>query len=135
MKSDPFVAAVHARSRELLDECFAEECRFISPVVFAPYEGKEVVLTILYEGAFKVFDAENFEYVHQFEDENSAALIFRTAVDGREVDGLDLLQFDAEGKITELKVMVRPLSGMMALKDAMGKRFEALGLVTPKASA
>ena len=42
-------------------------------------------------------------------------------------------KFDADGLITELKVMIRPLSGTMALKQAMGERFEALGLVTPKA--
>ena len=133
MKSDGFVAAVHARSREMLEPLFAEDCRFLSPVVFAPYEGKELVLTILAEGAFKVFDADNFEYVHQFENEDAAALIFKTRVGGREVDGLDLLTFDADGLITELKVMIRPLSGTMALKQAMGERFEALGLVTPKA--
>jgi hypothetical protein len=133
MKSDAFVDAVHARSREKLEPCFAEDCRFLSPVVFAPYEGKEVVLTILSEGAFKVFDADNFENVHRFENDDAAALIFRSSVGGRDVDGLDLLTFDADGLITELKVMVRPLSAMNALKQAMGERFEALGLVTPKA--
>jgi hypothetical protein len=133
MKSDAFVDAVHARSREKLEGCFADECRFLSPVVFAPYEGKEVVLTILSEGAFKVFDADNFEYVHRFENEDAAALIFRSSVGGRDVDGLDLLTFDSAGLITELKVMVRPLSAMNALKQAMAERFEALGLATPKA--
>ena len=133
MKSDGFVDAVHARSREMLEPLFAEDCRFLSPVVYAPYEGRELVVTILAEGAFKVFDADNFEYVHRFENEDAAALIFRTTVGGREVDGLDLLSFDADGLITELKVMIRPLSGTMALKQAMGERFEALGLVTPKA--
>lgn len=133
MKSDAFVEAVHARSREKLEGCFAESCRFLSPVVFAPYEGKEVVITILAEGAFEVFDADSFEYVHRFENEDAAALIFRSKVGGRDVDGLDLLTFDADGLITELKVMVRPLSAMNALKQAMAERFEALGLVTPKA--
>jgi hypothetical protein len=133
MKSDAFVEAVHARSRDKVEACFADDCRFLSPIVFAPYEGKDVVVTILAEGAFKVFDADNFEYVHRFENDDSAALIFRSSVGGRDVDGLDLLQFDAHGLITELKVMVRPLSATMALQQAMGERFEALGLVTPKA--
>jgi hypothetical protein len=133
MKSDAFIEAVHARSREKLEVCFADGCRFLSPVVFAPYEGKDVVVTIIAEGAFKVFDADNFEYVHVFENDDAAALIFRTSVGGRDVDGLDLLTFDADGLITELKVMVRPLSGLNTLKQAMGERFEALGLVTPKA--
>ncbi len=132
MKSDGFVEAVHARSRELLEPCLAEDCRFLSPIVFAPYEGKELVLTILVEGAFKIFD-DSFEYVHRFENDDAAALIFHASVGDREVDGLDLLTFDDDGLITELKVMVRPLSGTMVLKEAMGARFEALGLVPPRA--
>lgn len=131
MKSDAFVEAVHTRTREALEPLFAEDARFLSPVVFAPYEGKEVVLTILAEGAMKVF-GDDFHYVHRFENENAAALIFKATVRDREVDGLDLLTFDEDGLITELKVMIRPLSGVHVLKEEMAKRFEALGLVTPK---
>jgi hypothetical protein len=131
MKSDAFVDAVHSRSREKLEACLAEECRFLSPVVFAPYEGRELVVTIIAEGAMKVF-GDDFHYVHRFENEDAAALIFKATVDGREVDGLDLLSFDQRGLVTELKVMARPLSGLNALKDAMGERFEALGLMPPR---
>jgi hypothetical protein len=131
MKCDAFVEAVHARSRERLEECFAPEARFFSPVVFAPYEGRDVVVTIIAEGAMKVF-GDDFHYVHRFENDDAAALIFKTTVDDREVDGLDLLSFDDQGLITEMKVMVRPMSGLNALAAAMGRRFEELGLVTPK---
>jgi len=131
MKSDAFVEAVHARSREQLEACFAPDARFLSPVVFAPYEGRDVVLMILTEGAMKVF-SDDFHYVHRFENDDAAALIFRASVGDREVDGLDLLTFDEDGLITELKVMVRPMSGLNELARAMAERFEALGLVTPK---
>ena len=129
---DAFVDAVHTRTREALEPCFADDCRFLSPVVFSAYEGKEVVVTILAEGAMKVF-GDDFHYVHKFEQDGAAALIFKATVNGRELDGLDLLSFDDDGLITELKVMARPLSGLNALKDEMGKRFEALGLVPPRA--
>ncbi|HKJ36408.1 MAG TPA: nuclear transport factor 2 family protein [Solirubrobacterales bacterium] len=132
MKSDAFVEAIHARSREQLEACFAPDARFLSPVVFAPYEGRDVVLLILTEGAMKVFE-EDFHYVHRFESEDAAALVFKATVDDREVDGLDLLQFNSDGLITELKVMVRPMSGLHRLAEKMGERFEALGLVAPKA--
>jgi hypothetical protein len=134
VKSDAFADAVHTRTREALEPLFAEDVRFLSPVVFAPYEGKELVVTILAEGAMKVF-GDDFEYVHRFESGNAAALIFRASVGGRQVDGLDLLTFDDDGLITELKVMARPLSGLNALKEEMGKRFEALGLVPPRTGA
>lgn len=132
MKSDAFVEAVHARDRDRLEACFAPDARFLSPVVFAPYEGRDLVLLILTEGAMKVF-GDGFRYVHRFEDDDAAALVFKASVGDREVDGLDLLSFDAEGLITELKVMVRPMSGLNALAKAMSERFEALGLTPPRA--
>jgi hypothetical protein len=51
-------------------------------------------------------------------------LIFKARVGDRELEGLDVLRFDAEGKIAEFTVMVRPLSGAMALADAVGKGLE-----------
>ena len=132
MLHDRFVAAVHARSGELVREALAPDVRFFSPVVFKAYEGRDVVTTILVEGAMKVF--EDFSYVHRIEDSEArvATLIFRANVNGRSLDGLDLLSFDADGLIAELKVMVRPMSGTHALAAAMGERFEALGLTPPK---
>lgn len=127
MKSDPFVAAVKARSPEQLERCFAPDARFLSPVVFRPYEGRDMVLTILIEGAMKVF-SDDFRYVQRFENEDAAALIFKASVDDREVDGLDLLSFDDESLITELKVMVRPMSGLSVLAERMAERFEAYGV-------
>lgn len=132
MLHDRFVAAVHAVDGDAVRETLAPDVRFLSPVVFSAYEGRDVVGTILAEGAMKVF--ENFSYVHRLEDtsERVATLIFKAEVSGRSLDGLDLLRFDADGLIAEMKVMVRPRSGLEALAEAMGKRFEALGLTPPK---
>jgi hypothetical protein len=132
MLHDPFVEAVHAADGDTVRETLAENVRFFSPVVFSAYEGRDVVGTILAEGAMKVF--ENFSYVHRLEntEERVATLIFKAEVSGRSLDGLDLLRFDEDGLIAEMKVMIRPRSGLEALADAMGKRFEALGLTPPK---
>lgn len=130
MRSDAFVEAVHQRSREQLEAALAPDVRFFSPVVFRPYEGRDLVLTILAEGAMEVF-GDDFTYVHRLEDGDVATLIFNVTVDGREIDGLDLLTFDGDGLVSELKVMARPMSGLSALAEAMGRRFEALGIVPP----
>ena len=116
--------------RDRLEPLFTPDARFVSPVVFKPYEGRDVVLMIITEGAMKVF-GDDFHYVERFENDNAAALIFKATVDDREVDGLDLLSYDDQGLITELKVMVRPMSGLNKLAEAMARRFEALGLVAP----
>jgi hypothetical protein len=126
MKSDGFRAAVEAEDGAAIAACLSEDVRFLSPVVFRPYEGRDLVRTILVEGAMKVF--REFRYSDQLEDGDTAALIFEAKVGDREVQGLDLVRFDAAGQVAELTVMVRPMSGVHALSEAMGKRFEELGL-------
>ena len=119
--------------RERFEAVFHPDVRFFSPVSFRPYEGRDLVVTILMEGPAKLF--EEFEYVHAIEnpDEPVAALIFRTRVGDKAMDGLDLLTFDEDGLITEMKVMLRPKSGVDAMAAAMAKRFEELGLTQPTA--
>ena len=126
MKCDAFTAAIEAEDPEGLTEALADDVVFRSPVVFKPYEGKAIVSTILTEGAMNVF--EDFRYVERFEDGDAAALIFKARVGDREVDGLDLLTFDGDGKVAELLVMVRPMSGLNALAEAMGREFERVGI-------
>jgi hypothetical protein len=129
MKSDAFRAAVESEDREGLTEALAEEIVFRSPVVFRPYEGRPVVSAIVTEGAMRVF--EGFRYRHQLEDGDVAALIFEARVGDRDVQGLDLLRFDSDGKVAELTVMVRPMSGLNALAEAMGRELERLGIAPP----
>jgi hypothetical protein len=129
MKSDAFRTAVEAEDPEAITAALAEGVVFRSPVVFKPYQGKPVVSAILVEGAMKVF--EDFRYMNQLEDGDAAALIFSARVGGREVDGLDLLRFDSDGQVSELMVMVRPMSGLNALAEAMGRQFERLGISPP----
>jgi hypothetical protein len=129
VRSDEFVNAILAEDPGALIDALAPDVAFRSPVVFRPYEGRDLVGAILTEGAMKVF--EDFSYTDRFEDGDAAALIFKARVGTREVQGLDLLRFDAQGKVHELTVMVRPMSGMNALAEAMAKRFEELGISTP----
>ena len=132
MKSDAFKAAVEAGDPEALTECLSSDVVFRSPVVFRPYEGHALVATILTEGAMKVF--EDFRYTDRFEDGDAAVLIFTATVGERQVDGIDVLRFDDDGKVRELMVMARPMSGLNALAEAMGRRFEALGIAPPSAT-
>lgn len=131
MKSDAFKAAIEREDKEALASTLADDVVFRSPVVFRPYEGHAVVSAILTEGAMNVF--EDFRYVERFEQGDAAALIFNARVGDREVDGLDLLRFDGDGKVSELTVMVRPMSGLGALAEAMGREFERLGITPPAA--
>jgi hypothetical protein len=131
VKSDAFVNAVESMDKAAVPDILAEDVVFRSPVVFRPYEGRDAVAAVLTEGAMNVF--EDFRYTDRFESGDSAALIFEARVGDRELQGLDLLRFDGAGLVRELTVMVRPMSGLVALGEAMAREFERVGLAPPSA--
>ena len=94
---------------------------FRSPMAFTPYPGAQTVQLILSTVA-TVF--EDFVYHRELASANgrSVVLEFSAKVGGKELKGIDMIEFDEEGKITEFEVMVRPMSGLQALGDEMGKR-------------
>ena len=121
MKSDAFRRAAESKDFSALDRLFAEEVVFKSPVVFGPYTGRAAVAMLLGAVA-QVF--EDFRYTDQLETGDAAALAFRARVGDRELEGIDLLRFDAAGRIREMAVYVRPRSGVEALAEAMRRKLE-----------
>ena len=122
----PFRAAVEAREFDALEGLLAPDVRFLSPVAFTPYEGRALVGAIL-RGVGRVL--EDFVYVRELggtEEPAGLALMFTARVSGREVHGCDFLQFDDDGLITELCVMLRPLSAATAMAEAMGAQFDRI---------
>jgi ketosteroid isomerase-like protein len=115
----PFQAAVEARDVAALSALLSADVVFMSPVAFQPFRGRAAVTEVLGH-VMEVF--EDFEYVDELEGQGSHALVFTARVAGREVQGLDHLRFDDEGLVSEFTVMVRPLSGVIALAEAMGPR-------------
>src|SRR3954447_14625576 len=121
MQSDRFRAAAEAKDFSAIDELFAEDVGFRSPVVFKPYEGRDAVAMLLGAVA-QVF--QDFRYTDQVETGDAAALAFSARVGDRELDGIDFLHFDSEGRINRMAVYVRPMSGVNALAEAMQKKLE-----------
>jgi len=122
MQSDRFRAAAESRDFSAFEEIFAEDATFRSPAVFKPYEGRDAIAMLL---ATVVDVFEDFSYSDQVETAGTAILAFSARVGDRTLDGIDLLRFDDEGKVCELAVYVRPLSGLHALAEAMGRRLTA----------
>ncbi|MFF7228832.1 ketosteroid isomerase-like protein [Streptomyces sp. 2333.5] len=126
--ADRFKAAVEARELDVLDELFTEDVRLYSPVKFTPFEGRPMVLG-LFGVLLRTF--EDFRYVGELTGSaqtaagadggsvDSAVLIFRATVRGKQIHGIDLLQFDEAGRIKEFTVMVRPQSAVQALGEAV----------------
>lgn len=119
----PFRAAIEKGDIDALPALLAEDVTFLSPVAFAPYEGRAAVAAIL-RAVTRVF--ADFRYVREIGDGRDHALIFKARVGDREIHGCDFLHHDGDGLIDEFCVMVRPLSGARALADAMAVEFEAV---------
>ncbi len=121
MQSDRFRQAAEEKDFSALDELFAEDVTFRSPVVFKPYEDRDAIALLL--GAVsQVF--EDFRYTDQVETGDAAALAFSARVGDRELDGIDFLHFDSDGRINRMEVFIRPMSGMHALAEAMQRKLE-----------
>jgi hypothetical protein len=119
MRSDRFKEAAESKDFSAIEEIFTEGASFRSPVVFKPYQGREAIAMLLGAVA-EVF--EDFRYTDQVESGDAAVLVFEARVGDRELNGVDILHFDADGRIGEMMVMVRPMSGMNALAEAMQAR-------------
>ncbi|MFJ2464187.1 nuclear transport factor 2 family protein [Pseudomonas sp. NPDC087615] len=104
---------------------------FRSPMAHTPYPGAPVVAMIL-NTVFEVF--EDFEYHRELASADGLNVIleFSAKVGAKELKGIDMIRFDENGKIVEFEVMVRPLSGLQALGEEMGRRVGAY-LATAKA--
>ena len=117
-----FRAAVESGDHDAVPALLADDVVFVSPVAFKPYRGRAITAAIL-RGASRVF--EGFRYVRVIEsaDGRDHALVFETAVGGKQVTGCDFLHLNEAGLIEEFMVMVRPLSGAQALAEAMAAQF------------
>lgn len=115
---------------------FTEDIRFYSPVKFTPFEGRPMVLG-LFGVLMRTFEAIRYighlegavETGADGEEAQSVILPFRAVVDGKEIHGIDVLQFDEMGRGKEFTVMVRPQSAVHALGQAVLAGLVADGLV------
>ena len=108
----------------LLAELLAEDAVFHSPVVHTPQVGKSVVMAYLV-AASHVLENNSFRYVRELVDGNQMMLEFVTDLDGININGVDIIRFDDAGKISDFKVMVRPLKAVNKIWEMMAAQLEA----------
>jgi hypothetical protein len=130
--TERFRVAVERKDLAAAGELLAADVVFHSPVTFHPFLGRETVSALLGEVA-QVFT--DFRYTDELTMDGGHALIFRAGVAGtdREIEGIDLLRFDADGLIADFTVMLRPLSALVPFAQAMAERAQAAGLQTTRA--
>ena len=99
---------VEDRDAEGLNEILADNVVFHSPVVHTPQEGKPIT-TLYLSAALHVLNNDSFKYLREVVSGNNAVLEFSTVIDGILINGVDMITWGADGRITDFKVMIRPL--------------------------
>ncbi|HAY07442.1 MAG TPA: nuclear transport factor 2 family protein [Hyphomonas sp.] len=106
-------------SPEGLSRQLADNVVFKSPVVHTPQEGKFITMGYLL-AAGETLGNDSFRYTRAFDCGDRAVLEFETEMDGILVNGVDMIEWNADGQITDFKVMVRPLKAIQTVHAAMG---------------
>jgi len=107
-----------------LDALLADEAVFHSPVVHTPQVGKAITKSYL-TAAFHVFFNPSFRYIRELTSDSDAVLEFQVELDGISVNGVDMIKWNDEGKITEFKVMLRPLKAVNLIHQKMAAMLQA----------
>ena len=141
MSNSPIHAVIerwHAHTRgELangLDQLLDDDVVFYSPIVFTPQRGKAITKLYL-QAAGQTLPGEKtsnpaqtdsndtpkgFRYTKEILDGYNAVLEFETTIEGKYVNGIDMITCNDAGKITEFRVMIRPLQAINLVHKQMG---------------
>jgi hypothetical protein len=115
----PFRRAAEAKDLELLSETLADDVVLHSPILFRGFEGKDVVTQVLTHVAATL---EDLTYVDELAGERSVCLRFTANVGDRQLEGVDYLTLDDDGKVIDLTVFMRPLSALTRFNEQMAQR-------------
>ena len=111
---------------------------FYSPIVFTPQPGRAVTALYLQAAAVALpgdgagkraiggidpagDGGGGFRYTKKVLDGDTAVLEFETTVDGKFVNGVDIIRCNDAGRIIEFRVMIRPLQAVNAVHRQMGE--------------
>jgi hypothetical protein len=118
-----------------LDELLDDDVIFYSPIVYTPQVGKTI--TTLYlsaagqtlpgdKSATATDPTKRFRYTKQVVAGDTAVLEFETSVEGKYVNGVDIIRCNEAGKIVEFRVMIRPLQAINLVHRRMGEMLEKM---------
>ena len=121
---DKWYGYIKSHDRAALWDLLHQDAVFESPVVHTPQRGRDITFKYL-ASADKVLGGPGFAYIGEGRSDTGAVLEFQTEIDGIKLNGVDIITFDADGRITNFKVMVRPLKAINLLHRLMGEQLAA----------
>jgi SnoaL-like domain len=118
-ESHPFRLAAEAKDLEAMTATLREDVVLHSPILFRGFEGREIVIQVLTHVAATL---EDFAYTDELAEDDAVVLRFKARVGDRELEGIDFLELDEEGRVAELTVFMRPMSALTAFNEQMAAR-------------
>lgn len=120
----PFRRAAESKDLDLLTETLHEDVVLHSPILFRGFEGRDTVATVLTHVAATL---ENLTYTDELAEGNTVCLRFKATVasTSKELEGIDFLELDENGRVAELTVFMRPFSALTAFNEQMSARLGA----------
>jgi hypothetical protein len=115
----PFRRAAEAKNLGLLTETLREDVELHSPILFRGFEGRDVVTQVLTHVAATL---EGLTYTDELTEGDTVALRFKARVGDRELEGIDFLELDEDGRVAVLTVFMRPMSALTAFNERMVER-------------
>ena len=112
-----FRSAMEARDHAAVVDALAPDVVLRSPIIGRTFQGREAV-GALFKGVLD--NIEDLRYTDELEGARSHVLSFTARFGKQEIEAVDLLRFDEHGKISELTVIIRPLTGVVAVAKALG---------------
>jgi len=115
--------ALEAKDPDAVEALLADDVVFSSPAIFKPYAGRKATMVFL-RAAMETFD--DFRYVHTYSEDDGRGhvLMFAASVGGRDLEGADFIRLDEHGLVSEFRVMIRPMTGLISVAEAMAPRVE-----------
>lgn len=119
---DRWYAYMSTHDRAALWELLDPDAVFESPVVHTPQRGRAITAKYL-ASAEQVLGGAGFKYIGEWRNPSGAILEFETEIDGVRINGIDMIAFSDDGqRITNFKVMIRPLKAINLLHRLMGEQ-------------
>jgi hypothetical protein len=115
----PFRHAAETKDLSLLTETLREDVVLHSPILFRGFEGREVVVQVL---THVIATLDDFAYTDELAEGDTVVLRFKAKVGDRELEGIDFLELDEDGKVAELTVFMRPMSALTRFNEQMSAR-------------
>lgn len=115
----PFRRAAEAKDLDLMVGTLREDVVLHSPILFRGFEGRDTVMAVLSHVAETL---EDLTYIDETTGEGSVVLRFKARVGDRELEGIDYLTLDDDGRVSDLTVFMRPMSALTAFNEQMSQR-------------